>query len=90
MYGLDWRRSLIVIIGTIFIIWQGGSAIDHIRELYDGLCPVQGPGTAYYKNGSCVGISGDLETLGTIMAVAVICFVGGAILWWRHTDSSLK
>jgi hypothetical protein len=70
-------RYVTMLASAATIIWLGENAISHIGELYDGLCPSQGPGFAilvYDGNplGYCVGIGEYLSLLGTIMWVAAL------------------
>jgi hypothetical protein len=77
------------------ILWLGFAAIDHIGEMYAGLCPVTGPGfTEQCYNGSlrcyCVGIGSELELLGFIVLVAASAVPGALGGWWYHLDNRAK
>ena len=89
---MKWRdlQRVVPMLGIpAVIIWLGGDAIAHIRELYDGLCPVQGSGMArllYTDNpqGYCTGIGDDLWILGFIMSVAAITVISTLVMWWER------
>jgi hypothetical protein len=77
------------------IIWLGGDAIGHIGELYDGLCPGQGPSFArllYDGNpqGYCTGIGSDLAMLSFIMVVAAIAMPSALGGFWYYCDRSRR
>jgi hypothetical protein len=93
-FGLPPRhlwRGLTALGCTAAILGLGSSAIDHIAELYNGLCSIQGNGMASFlargdRQGYCTGIDGYLEILDSIMvvaAVAVPCALGG---FWHYRD----
>jgi hypothetical protein len=86
------RRPIVMLTSSATIIWLGSSAISHISELYDGLCPdVQGPGLAvllYDGNrlGYCTGIGDYLSGLGFIMGLAAFSVPCALTGWWYYRD----
>jgi hypothetical protein len=64
---LFWRYT-IALACPAGILWLG--FVDHIEEIYGGLCPVTGQGfAALYHDDSpcyCVGIGSELSLLGLI------------------------
>jgi hypothetical protein len=92
--GWPWReirRGIFALLLPGLIIWLGGDALTHINELYDGLCPVQGPGMASLlfdgnPQGNCTGIGAYLGVLGLIMGLAALASATTLILWWKYTE----
>jgi hypothetical protein len=95
---MDWRdvpRGILLLGAPALIIWLGGEAIAHIGELYDGLCPVQGPGVTKLlyddnRQGYCSGIGSDLYILGIITAVAVLATIASIALWAGKTKKESR
>ncbi len=82
-------RSTVMLACPIAILWLGGDAIDHVSEMYNGLCPVQGSGLAvliYDGNplAYCAGIGQSLSMLGLIMGIAALAVPSAVGLWWSR------
>src|ERR1700722_2613430 len=88
----NFKRAIVILGTPAIIIWLGGSAINHISELYYGLCPVQGAGMGKLlfddnPKGYCTGIGSELSILGLIMGIAAIATTVALVIWWnRRTE----
>jgi hypothetical protein len=91
---LFWRYT-IALACPAGILWLGFVAIDHIEEMYGGLCPVTGQRFAAlcYDNSPlcyCVGIGSELSLLGLIVLIAAIAVPGALGGWWYHVDNRAR
>jgi hypothetical protein len=88
----DLRRGALLLGTPAVVLWLGATALDHIKELYDGLCPVQGRGMADYLYrdnplGYCAGISTGLDILGFIMVISAVALMGAIVMWWKVAET---